>query len=426
MIQPLDIAISGAGPAGLAAALFLARDGHRVTLFERFGQAQPLGSGLMLQPTGLAVLHDLGLLDAILQRGQRIGRLTGRDAATGRTVLDVRYDAVSGGRFGLGVHRAALFGVLHEAVKAAGIAIVTGAQIVDTEQRAGAIRLIDAKGRRHGPFALAVDASGGRSALRRATFGPSAEPRPLAWGALWGTVDWCDDGFDIHALEQRYEAARVMIGVLPLGRPFDDSAGTAQMGRKAALFWSLKPADHSTLVAGGFEALRERIIGCWPQAAGLVAQLGGFDDLVLARYGHHTLARPHAGHLAFIGDAAHSTSPQLGQGANMALLDAAALAHALRRSPDIDAALAAYGASRRAHLRLYQALSLAFTPFYQSDSAALAFVRDRLVSTVARIPPAPAILAAMVCGTLLDPLAAAGVTEPQWPAPARQSGSEFA
>ncbi len=267
MIQPLDIAISGAGPAGLAAALFLARDGHRVTLFERFGQAQPLGSGLMLQPTGLAVLHDLGLLDAILQRGQRIGRLTGRDAATGRTVLDVRYDAVSGGRFGLGVHRAALFGVLHEAVKAAGIAIVTGAQIVDTEQRAGAIRLIDAKGRRHGPFALAVDASGGRSALRRATFGPSAEPRPLAWGALWGTVDWCDDGFDIHALEQRYEAARVMIGVLPLGRPFDDSAGTAQMGRKAALFWSLKPADHSTLVAGGFEELRERIIGCWPQAA---------------------------------------------------------------------------------------------------------------------------------------------------------------
>ena len=51
--------------------------------------------------------------------------------------------------------------------------------------------------------------------------------------------------------------------------------------------------------------------------------------MTLARYAHHTLQVPAGDGIAFIGDSAHSTSPQLGQGANMALLDAAALAVAL-------------------------------------------------------------------------------------------------
>ena len=68
--QVLDIAIAGAGPAGLATALYLDRFGHRVTLFERFEQPKPIGSGLILQPTGLAVLDDLGLHGEIAALGQ--------------------------------------------------------------------------------------------------------------------------------------------------------------------------------------------------------------------------------------------------------------------------------------------------------------------------------------------------------------------
>jgi 2-polyprenyl-6-methoxyphenol hydroxylase-like FAD-dependent oxidoreductase len=44
-----DIAVVGCGTAGLAAALLLVRDDHRVTLFERFEAPEPIGSGLMLQ-----------------------------------------------------------------------------------------------------------------------------------------------------------------------------------------------------------------------------------------------------------------------------------------------------------------------------------------------------------------------------------------
>jgi len=391
-LKALQIAIAGAGPAGLAAALFLHRAGHRVTLFERFEAARPLGSGLILQPTGLGVLDTLGLRDAVSARGSRIERLHGADAASGRTVLDVRY---TGEQHGLAVHRAALFGVLHEAVQAAGIAMETTCEIaaLDTGERAW---LVTESGGRLGPFDLVVDATGSRSRLKMHV-GVPAEPRPLAYGAFWTSLNW-RDGFDPHALTQRYRRASVMIGVLPIG------SIAPGMPRQAAFFWSLKPDDADAVRARGIVAWKETVAGLWPETTELLDQITGFDDLTLARYGHHTLLYPAGRRLAVIGDAAHSTSPQLGQGANMALLDAAALAAALAHTADIDAALEAYCRARRWHVRLFQMLSLTFTPFYQSDAIALPFLRDTLVATLARVPPMPRLLAAMVSGTLVTPI----------------------
>ena len=87
----------------------------------------------------------------------------------------------------------------------------------------------------------------------------------------------------------------------------------------------------------------------------------------------------------------------------MALLDAYALALALRSSDDIADALAGYAALRRRHVRFYQALSAMFTPFYQSDSRVLPVLRDWIVAPATRLPVVRGFTAAMVAGTIFDP-----------------------
>ena len=76
---------------------------------------------------------------------------------------------------------------------------------------------------------------------------------------------------------------------------------------------------------------KDEVGAIWPEAAALIAGIDDPGRMVHATYVHATVRRPFAERLALIGDAAHATSPQLGQGANMGLLDAAALADAIDR-----------------------------------------------------------------------------------------------
>lgn len=401
------IAICGAGPAGLALALMLTRDGHAVDLIERFDEPAPVGSGLILQPTGLSVLAMLGLHETIMGLGHRIDRLWGTDVKSGRAVLDVRYGSGPRGRFGLAVQRAALFATLHDAVAAAGIPILSGRQVVSVSDEAHRPVLIMADGAQMGPYKLVIDATGARSKLMTQLCS-SDRSRDLAYGAFWATLEAKAMDYQRGALEQRYDKASVMIGVLPVGR-------LAPGGRdKIAFFWSQKISEADAVMAAGLDNWKARLTGYWPQTAAMLDEITSWDQLTLARYRHRTLRRPAAGRVVFIGDAAHCTSPQLGQGANMALLDSAALAQSLRREGDVATAIEAYCRARRNHVRLFQLLSLMFTPFYQGDSAALAFVRDQVVSTLAKIPPAPRLLAAIVSGTLVDPFSSSGVPEQRW------------
>jgi 2-polyprenyl-6-methoxyphenol hydroxylase-like FAD-dependent oxidoreductase len=121
----LRIGIIGCGIAGQAAAIALARDGHDVTVVERFAEAKPLGAGLLLQPSGLLALNRLGLLDAALRWGTPVARLHGK-TVRGRMVMDLRYADIGENVHGVGIHRAALFDVLHDAVIASGAQIRLG------------------------------------------------------------------------------------------------------------------------------------------------------------------------------------------------------------------------------------------------------------------------------------------------------------
>ena len=106
-----------------------------------------------------------------------------------------------------------------------------------------------------------------------------------------------------------------MVGVLPLG-----GVGVDPIPH-LAFFWSLKIADYPGWRSQGLQHWKDQVFGLWPETQPLLQQIQAPEQLSLARYSHHTLRYPYGPGLVFIGDSAHATSPQLGQGANMALLD---------------------------------------------------------------------------------------------------------
>lgn len=396
--------MAGCGPAGLAAALLLHRAGHEVVLFERFDTPRPLGSGLMLQPTGLAVLEALGLAGQAVAQGAVVERLLGL-SADGRTVLDARYSELGrAGAFGLGIHRASLFQVLFKAVQAAPIEMRTGHEVTGSEVVPGGRCLRFADGRASEPFDLVVDALGVHSTL--------APPcgHWLEFGALWTSLDFPQDGgFDPGLLEQRYRGASEMVGVLPTG------CGPGAVPQ-ASFFWSLRADRHEDWLRAGMPAWRDAVLRLWPACETIMDRIADCGQMTFARYAHRTVARPVHERLIHIGDAWHSASPQLGQGANIALLDAWGLAEGLRLGASVAEGTAIAASLRGLHVQLYQHVTALFTPLYQSDGAWQPALRDRILAPLSRIWPASRILALLVAGLFGAPLGRLGLAEPDYAA----------
>ncbi|MEM1373952.1 MAG: NAD(P)/FAD-dependent oxidoreductase [Pseudomonadota bacterium] len=384
----MKVAVAGAGIGGLASASLFHDRGHEVTIFDQMSAPEPVGSGLVIQPVGQAVLHEIGAGAICDAKGAHLERMQGREARTGRRVLDVRYDRKSADSFGLSIHRATLFYALMEQV--------TGRKIrVETDFRvsgAGAGILTAGHGREAGAFDLIVDALGANSPLS-----PLVSV-PLPYGAVWGTVDWPQTtDLPYTWLSQRYRRAANMIGAMPCGTlPGEDT-------RKAAIFWSLPTTAEGAFRARGLAAWRAEACALWPDFEPFIEQITDLDQMTMARYGHGTLRAPDGQGIAFVGDSAHRASPQLGQGANMALLDALALARAFEKRSG-QAALRLYADARRRHVAIYQAMSWAFTPQYQSNSRILPWLRDHIIFPMSQLPPVPSLLNRLVCGDLTRPL----------------------
>jgi len=414
------IAIIGCGPAGMSAAILLHDAGYPVEIREQFHQPGPVGSGLMLQPTGLAVLQQLGLRDQCEALGQRIDRMSGRLAPAGKVVLDIRYGALDPDLYGIAIHRAALFDVLYQAVLSRKIPVVTDTAVADmqvnsSKSQSPTATLLDREGRVvASQVELVVDASGSQSKL----LGHAVQPplrKPLEYGALWTTVKLDGNVFAHNCLEQRYKAASVMAGVLPCGNM---PGGTDEL---ATLFWSIKSTDYQRWLQHGLERWTAEICSHWPQLEVLMPELNDQRQFTHATYSHHTLRKPYGDAIVFIGDAAHATSPQLGQGANMALLDSWALCQALKRceafkdrqglkrADALSGAVAEYARVRRAHVNFYQWVSHLLTPFYQSDSSVLPWLRDTFFEPASRVPGMPSLITRLGAGMMLSPLTNSGL-----------------
>jgi 2-polyprenyl-6-methoxyphenol hydroxylase-like FAD-dependent oxidoreductase len=379
-MQALDVAVVGTGTAGSACALLLARAGHRVTVYERVNDPQATGAGIMLQPTGMAVLRQLGLEQQVVPRGERIDQLF-IQTPQGRQVMSLDYAQLSPELFGVGLHRGVLFSVLFRAACAEpGVTVRTGLDVAGLHTHDdGRVSVIE-RGTQalHGPHDLVVSADGARSALREATTLPKRVDR-YPWGALWAMVPDPERRFT-KRLFQVVRGTQRLVGLLPTGVGPD--GGPPQV----SFFYSLRANALEQFQAGDFAAWKAGVLADVPQAAPVLTQLPDAGALLFSHYHDVRMWPWHEGRVVYLGDAAHAMSPQLGQGCNLALLDAWELAQAVRDAGTVFEALATYSRRRRWHLRWYQFITRALTPFFQSDHTWLRTLRDVGLAQVTRVP----------------------------------------
>ncbi len=355
----MRVGVVGFGVAGATISALLAQAGHEVTVLERAPEIEPVGAGVLLQPSGQLVLERLGLLERVRAGAARIDELVAI-SPSGRTISRLRYGDLEPGLHALGVHRSDLIAALAELASRAGVSLQLGQEItgVDDERLEG--------------FDLVVGADGSRSALR-ASSGLVRWEHEYAWGALWGIGE---GSLVAGRLHQVVRGTGKLVGVLPLG------------GGRCNLFWSVR--------RDGVEALRRREFAAWtaevaalcPEAAEPLATLRGWHDVRFTTYRHAVVRRPFTERVVLVGDAAHPMSPHLGQGINLALIDAWCLAKALAETAAPDAAVRSYAASRRTQIAYYGAVTLALTPFFQSSGSLKGLGRDAVLPYLPLVPGA--------------------------------------
>lgn len=408
-MKTLDVGIVGAGFAGAAAALFLAERGHRVTVYEQAAKPEPVGAGILMQPAGLSVLADLGLLQGALERGSRVESLICR-TRSGRTILDLRYRDLFDDWYGLGMHRGALFELLHQQLSPRGVRLVTGACVSGSRLTARGIRPLLLAGGELAEHQLLVVADGARSSLRSRASGANVTPYP--WGALW-FVGRDPSRIFAGSLQQVADGASTLLGFLPCG------LGPRQAGDVplVSLFWSVPVSDFSRRE---FHLARwkARVLELEPRAGDLLEQIEDARQLLAASYFDVTLPRFDRERLVFIGDAAHATSPQLGQGTNLALEDARVLAACVSACESLPEGLASFTRARLRHVRYYQRASRGLTPFFQSGFSTLSALRDLAMGSLCRLPPTRRLMLTTLAGVQRSFL---GATLPLAPIHARLS-----
>jgi len=183
-----------------------------------------------------------------------------------------------------------------------------------------------------------------------------------------------------------------MLGILPTGREHHKNT------ELTSLFWSIKAGQVDSFRAQGLSQWKNNVLKLAPHAEPILDQVHSIDQLVFAPYYDVVMRLPFEGNVIVLGDAAHATSPQLGQGCNLALLDAMTLANAMTQSNEIQSALKLYADKRRGQLQYYQWATRFLTPFFQSDSRTLGWIRDLTMGLSCKAPVISKLMISTMCG----------------------------
>ena len=370
-----DFLIIGAGIGGLATAQALLRLGHQVRVYEAAAELREIGAGVVLGANAMRALDELGLHAAVRPAGTPLttvrlldehGRVLNRADTSGFTER-LGYD-------NLGILRADLQRELLRALPPGVVQL--GHRLARFEQTSNRVTAFFENGTQATAEAL-VAADGIRSRVRRQLL-PTSQPRYAGYTCWRATVRADIAGLPTTGTSETWGRAG-RFGLVPVanGRLYWFACINSPEANNPA-FRAYRVADLQRHFAG-FHAPIPQVLAATTDADLLWGDLYDLAPLASLAFGRVLL----------LGDAGHATTPNLGQGAGMAVEDAAILARCLRAAPaDLPTAFRAFDRQRRPRTRriVVQSRQLGmlaqFTPPWLAPlrNAALAAVPDWLTA----------------------------------------------
>ena len=352
----MDIAIFGAGIAGLMTAVTLRAQGHNCSIYERMRQGQETGMGFILMPEGISCLQSFGVKLTGEYSGVPLHRYCCRNSS-GQTLYE--QPLPPGTR---SIRRRDLIGALMRALPAEsapvfdaeleGLAFDVEGKVIEARLNTGSKVKAD----------LYISAEGIRSRARHALFPdwPSPQAHVLEIVGLVrckSTVQWARNSLNkFHAA-----SGGIAFGILAVDAEY--------------VIWYIQfdgerfppPSENTQDFAQARKEFVQGLVNHWAAPIPHILSITDFSrthlwrpldiDLVPAFY---------RSNLVLVGDAAHPLSPFTSQGVSSAVSDAVALAEFLRTESTLASALSRYSLERREQCAPYVAKGRELTQHFIS------------------------------------------------------------
>jgi 2-polyprenyl-6-methoxyphenol hydroxylase-like FAD-dependent oxidoreductase len=305
------VLIVGGGIAGITLGLGLKKQGMDAEIVEVSSEWDIPGLGIALLGPTLRALKTIGLIDPCVQTGFGYSAIR-NFSATGTPMGDVELPRLCGSSYpaAVGILRVGLHNILLQAAETAKLSIRLGQTVRSIRQMPAAVEVEFNTGTAD-RFDLVVGADGAYSKVRALLFGPDVAPRVTGQTIWRATVERPKD---VDSLWQFF-GPRHKAGFNPISASqmyvFLVQNGLARRDNLAKLM-----RDELADFDGPMAAARDIIVN---------------DDQVVCRPAEALIVRPpwHRDRVIVIGDAAHTTPPQLASGAGIAIEDSIVLSELL-------------------------------------------------------------------------------------------------